>query len=64
MDLMRWATMLLAKPDNQSRLLASECVLAIKVDQVKYEFGKHMKERAGMDANVLMNVIKGLEMGP
>lgn len=62
MDLMRWAAMLSARQDHQSKMLASECVLAIKLDQVKYDFGKHMKERATMDATALMNAIKSLDM--
>jgi hypothetical protein len=53
MDLVRFAAMLQNQPDRDSKIFCHECILAIKLDQFNYDFGKHLKERSGLDPKAL-----------
>jgi hypothetical protein len=53
LDLIKYAGMLLHQPDRDSKILSNECILAIKIDNFKYDFGRHLKERAHMDPSTL-----------
>jgi len=61
MDLVRYAAMLQNQPNRDSKILCHECILAIKLDQLTYDFGKHLKERAVMDPAALHQTIRSLE---
>lgn len=61
MELMKFAIMLHNLPDRDSKILSNECILAIKIDQFAYDFGKHMKERSVVDPNALRESVRALE---
>lgn len=61
LDLVKYAKMLQDQPDRDSKILSHELILAIKLDQLNYDFGKHLKERAGLDPAVFHQTVRSLE---
>jgi hypothetical protein len=51
--LRKWAAKLSVEEDNYSRVLSQECIIALNIERVNYDFGKHLKRRDCLDASEL-----------
>lgn len=60
-DLLYIGKMLHDMSDSQGKLLSLECILAIKIDKLKYDFGKHLRDRTKLDTAVIENMISSME---
>lgn len=60
-DLLYIGKMLHEMPDNQGKLLSVECILAIKIDKLKYDFGKHLRDRSKLDVATIESMISSME---
>jgi hypothetical protein len=55
--LTEWANRLLQEKENNLRVLSQECVMALHMDLMNYDFSNHLKKRNTMEANQLSEII-------
>lgn len=59
-ELYAWTQGLAQREDEESKILAQECILAIKINEIEFDFTEHLKEREKLSSQVLFGRIKTL----